>query len=323
MSFYRSVVKPLLFNLDAETAHNLGLWAVTSGCVSASPTPDEPCTFFGVQFKNPVGLAAGFDKNGIGLDHWHKLGFGFVEVGTVTRHPQPGNPKPRLFRLPNDRAIINRMGFNNEGADALARRLETSNCKVPIGINIGKSKVTPLEDSAQDYAYSYRLLAPFADYVVVNVSSPNTPGLRALQERSELTKILETLKQVDATKPLFVKVAPDLNEAGLADVVAVVQETSLTGIVATNTTLSRDGLIEVSAESGGLSGAPLLARSNDVLAYFRKNCSPETVLIGVGGIMAAEDAKSKIESGANLIQVYSGWVYGGPNFVSSLLPLSG
>lgn len=313
MSLYSSL-RPLLFGLEPESAHNIGLWAVSHRLVSAERVSD-PATVFGVTFPNRVGLAAGFDKNGLALDHWKHLGFGFVEVGTVTRHSQPGNPKPRLFRYPKDRAIINRMGFNNEGADALARRLEVADPGIPIGVNIGKSKVTPVEEAAEDYAYSYRLLAPKADYVVVNVSSPNTPGLRSLQDKEPLDRLFQTLKDVDFTKPLFVKIAPDLTLGQIDDVIEVVQKNKLTGIVTTNTTLSRDGLATDPQQDGGLSGAPLTALADGCLEYVRSQCDPNLVVIGVGGIMTGEDAVRKISLGADLVQVYSGWVFGGPEFV--------
>lgn len=313
MSVY-SALKPVLFGLEPEAAHNLGLWAIRNHLVSAELVND-PATVFGVTFPNRVGLAAGFDKNGVALDQWKNLGFGFVEVGTVTRHAQPGNPKPRLFRYPADRAVINRMGFNNAGADALARRLEESEAGIPVGVNLGKSKVTPVEDAAEDYAYSYRLLAPLADYVVVNVSSPNTPGLRTLQDKEPLDHLFQKLKDIDWAKPLFVKIAPDLTLGQIDDVIEVVQKNKLTGIVTTNTTLSREGLSQDPGQDGGLSGAPLTTLADGCLEYVRSQCDPNLVVIGVGGIMCGEDAVRKVTLGANLVQVYSGWVFGGPEFV--------
>jgi dihydroorotate dehydrogenase len=211
------------------------------------------------------------------------------------------------------------MGFNNEGADALARRLDDATPGIPIGVNIGKSKITPIDDAPSDYAYSYKLLAPFADYVVVNVSSPNTPGLRGLQDRDPLTKILSSLKDIDADKPLFVKISPDLEEPGLDDIVSVVEELGLTGIVATNTTLSRSGLKSDLMQEGGLSGAPLTFRADEVIRLLRSKCGSDKVLIGVGGIMSAADAKQRLEAGADLIQVYTGWVYDGPGFVGKIV----
>ncbi|MEX2244571.1 MAG: quinone-dependent dihydroorotate dehydrogenase [Fimbriimonadaceae bacterium] len=319
MPFYESVLRPLLFLVEPETAHNLGLRAVSAGLVKArAPDRALAASAFGVRFPNPVGLAAGFDKNAVALSRWKGLGFGFVEVGTVTRHPQPGNPKPRLFRLPAHRALINRLGFNNLGADAVARNMAGVSAGIPVGVNIGKSKVTPLEDAHEDYAYSFRLLKEFADYVVVNVSSPNTPGLRELQERESLTRILSGLKELDDRKPLFVKIAPDLTLGAIEDVVSVATELKLTGIVASNTTVSRSMLAYDPGIEGGLSGAPLTSMADEALRFVRE-LSSELVLIGVGGVMTPEDAKRKLSLGADLVQVYTGWVYAGPSFVPEIL----
>ncbi len=319
MGLYESVVRPALFALDAETAHHFGLWAVANGLVTAPEPPEAPLTRFGVTFRHPLGLAAGFDKDGVAIDRWRDLGFAFAELGTVTRYPQPGNPKPRLFRLPSDRAVINRMGFNNQGAEALARNLERSDPGIPIGVNIGKSKVTPIEEALSDYEFSFRTLAPLADYVVVNVSSPNTPGLRGLQDREPLVRIVSGLRTIDPTKPLFVKVAPDLTEAGLDDIAHVVVETGLTGVVATNTTLSREGLASDPGQDGGLSGGPLKLLADRALANLRAACGPDKTLIGVGGVMGPQDYRDKLALGADLVQVYTGWVYGGPGFVPRLI----
>lgn len=274
-------------------------------------------TLFGLRFDHPIGLAAGFDKNGVAATRWSRLGFSFAELGTVTRHAQPGNPRPRLFRLPADRALINRMGFNNHGADALAARLVGARpvVGIPIGVNVGKSKVTPVEDAPADYAYSFGRLSPLADYVVVNVSSPNTPGLRDLQERGPLTEILSAMQTIDRGKPLFVKVSPDLTLGQVDEVIAVVHELGLTGIVATNTTLDRVGLSRDPAEEGGLSGAPLREAANLMMRYLASSCDPRVALIGVGGIFDADDLYERIASGAHLVQLYTGWVYGGPNLV--------
>ena len=319
MPFYESVLRPLLFLLEPETAHNLGLRAVSAGLVKAhEPDRALAVTAFGIRFPNPVGLAAGFDKNAVALSRWKDLGFGFVEVGTVTRHAQPGNPRPRMFRLPAHRAIINRLGFNNLGAHAVARNMEGVSAGIPVGVNIGKSKATPLEEAAEDYAYSFRLLKEFADYVVVNVSSPNTPGLRELQDKEALTRILSELKSVDNRKPLFVKIAPDLTLGAIEDVVSVAIELKLTGIVATNTTVSRETLPTDPGIEGGLSGAPLTSMADEALRFVRE-LSSELVLIGVGGVMAPEDAKRKLSLGADLVQVYTGWVYAGPGFVPEIL----
>ena len=319
MPFYEAALRPLLFLMEPERAHNLALWAVSRGLVKAR-VPDRALakTVFGVRFPNPVGLAAGFDKNAVAVSRWKSLGFGFVEVGTVTRHPQPGNPRPRMFRLPSERAIINRLGFNNDGADAVAKRLEVSQAGIPVGVNIGKSKVTPLEEAADDYAYSYRLLHGLADYVVVNVSSPNTPGLRELQDKDALRRILSGLKEIDEGVPLLVKIAPDLSLGAIEDAVSVCVEMRLAGMVCTNTTVSRSSLSADPGIEGGLSGAPLREMADETLRFVRE-LAPELALIGVGGVMSGEDARRKLELGADLVQVYTGWVYGGPGFVPEML----
>jgi dihydroorotate dehydrogenase len=305
--------------MEPERAHNLGLWAVSNGLVSAA-APDRALakTVFGVRFPNPVGLAAGFDKNAVAVSRWKHLGFGFVEVGTVTRHAQPGNPRPRMFRLPDERAIINRLGFNNDGADAVAERISESSAGIPLGVNIGKSKVTPLEEAHLDYAYSFRLLHGFADYVVVNVSSPNTPGLRSLQDKDSLMRILSGLKEIDSRIPLLVKIAPDLTLGAIEDVVSVCTDLGLAGVVCTNTTVSRAMLASDPGIEGGLSGSPLREMADETLRFVRE-IAPGLGLIGVGGIMSPEDAKRKLEIGADLVQVYTGWVYGGPGFVPAVL----
>lgn len=318
---YERLLRPLLFGLDPEQAHNLALTAIRSGLVFARRFVDESLAqnLFGVHFPNPLGLAAGFDKNAVALDRWAGLGFGFAEVGTVTQLAQPGNPRPRLFRLPEDHALINRMGFNNDGAERVANRLQQRRPGVPIGVNIGKSKVTPVEDAADDYVSSFRLLAPRADYVVVNVSSPNTPGLRSLQEKGPLTDILYRLQALDPSKPLFVKIAPDLSLGEIDDVVEVVHCLGLTGIVATNTTVERSGLIRDPRESGGLSGRPLRSLSEGVIEYLYSSCNSNVILIGVGGIETAQDLFRRVSLGAHLCQIYTGWIYGGPGSVPNLL----
>lgn len=320
MSLYLSLLRPLLFQMDPEKAHDLALKAIAKGLIRAkvsNPTHLKR-RLFGVEFPNPVGLGAGFDKNGVALDQWKDLGFGFVEVGTVTRHPQPGNPKPRMFRYPASKAIINRMGFNNEGADALAARIEKSHPCIPLGINLGKSKITPLEEAAEDYAYSFSRLKDLGDYFVVNVSSPNTPGLRQLQDKDALTKILWRLKEIDGSKPLFVKIAPDLEETQLEEIASLAIDMGLTGLIATNTTLSRQGLPQDPMQDGGLSGAPLTAKSHEVLKFIKRLVGERLALIGVGGIMNADDAQARLDGGADLVQVYSGWVYGGPGFIEEI-----
>lgn len=310
-------LRALLFRLDPEVAHEWAMTALQKGLIRARPCIQDPVEVFGVRFPNRLGLAAGFDKNGVAISAWSKLGFGHVEVGTVTRHPQPGNPKPRLFRYPASRALINRMGFNNDGADALARRLETAPRTILIGVNLGKSKVTELDDAPGDYAYSFKLLAPLADYVVVNVSSPNTPGLRSLQEKGPLTRILWALRELDEHKPLLVKLAPDLEPSALDDLLELADDFRLSGLVATNTTLSREGLPTDPAQAGGLSGAPLQPKADQVLDYLHR-ARPDLPLIGVGAVLEPEDARRKLALGATLVQAYTGFVYGGPDWPSKI-----
>lgn len=314
MDLYSALIKPLAFLMDPEAAHEIALRLISRGVFEgvALHHPALEQELFGVRFPNPLGLAAGFDKNGLAIEQWEGLDFGFAEIGTVTADWQPGNPRPRMFRIPQDEALINRLGFNNEGARAISARLREARAEIPIGVNIGKSRETPLENAARDYAKSFRLLAPHAAYVVVNVSSPNTPGLRDLQSPGALTEILATLKAIDPAKPLFVKVAPDLSAAEIDGIVRVVHEQRLTGIVATNTTVSREGISRDPGEAGGLSGKPLRTRANEVLSYFADSCDENVVLIGVGGIFSGEDLFERIAHGAHLCQVYTGFVYGGP-----------
>jgi dihydroorotate dehydrogenase len=279
-----------------------------------------PRTVFGVRFPNPVGLAAGMDKDGRALAAWPALGFGFIEVGTVTRHPQPGNPKPRLFRATASHAIVNRMGFNNAGADALAQRLRGLDRTVPLGVSLGRSKVTPLDASVEDYLYSLRALRPHADYVAVNVSSPNTPGLRALQDRAALDELLGALRAEAGGTPLLVKVAPDLTDHALGELIEVCTQRGVAGLIATNTTLSRDGLAGVdaalAAEAGGLSGRPLTERAREVVTFIAKRT--ELPVIGVGGILTPDDALRLFDAGASLVQLYTGLVYAGPRLVKAI-----
>lgn len=280
--------------------------------------------FVGLKFPNPVGLAAGFDKDAKNIPVWDALGFGFIEIGTVTPKAQPGNPKPRLFRLKKDKAIINRMGFNNEGVGAVVERLKRVNTKAIIGGNIGKNKATPNEDALSDYLTAFEQLYPVVDYFVVNVSSPNTPGLRELQEKEPLKRILtglkETNKKQPKEKPILLKIAPDLTTAQLDDIVEIISETAIEGLIATNTTISREGLsysreyIEAIG-AGGVSGAPLTQKSEEVISYLRKKLGPDLLIIGVGGIMSADDAVRKLEAGANLVQLYTGFIYEGPALI--------
>ncbi|QYK52648.1 MAG: quinone-dependent dihydroorotate dehydrogenase [Fimbriimonadaceae bacterium] len=303
--------------MDPEKIHHLGLRMISSG-VFRAPQISVPRTVFGVSFPNPIGLAAGFDKDGLCINQWRNLGFGFAEIGTVTRHAQLGNPKPRLFRLPDQKAVINRFGFNNQGADALAQRLESANPVIPLGINLGKSKITPLENAHFDYAYSFKALHRFGDYFVVNVSSPNTEGLRSLQDKDSLTQIFSEMKAVNSNKPLFVKIAPDLEHEAIDEVIQVAVDMQLTGIIATNTTIDRSMLRSDPGETGGLSGLPLKNKAVEVQKYLRANMPTDMTLIGVGGIMTPQDAVERLDSGANLIQVYSGWVYHGPSFAADI-----
>jgi dihydroorotate dehydrogenase len=282
---------------------------------------------FGLKFKNPVGLAAGFDKNGEYIEELANFGFGFIEVGTVTPLPQPGNEKPRMFRLPQDEALINRMGFNNKGVDVLAKKLESvKRDGLIIGGNIGKNKNTPNEEAVNDYIKCFDRLFDVVDYFVVNVSSPNTPGLRELQEKEPLKKILNTLQSRNLThpvaKPILLKIAPDLTNSQLDDIVEIVTETKIAGVIATNTTISREGLASGESqkmEMGGLSGKPLTKRSTEVIKYLSDKSGKSFPIIGVGGIHNAKDAQEKLDAGASLIQVYTGFVYEGPGLVKEIL----
>src|SRR5215471_9259495 len=275
-SLYERVVKPLLFSLDAETAHRVTIELLRGAShfdlalrvLTFFQPPSKPKTLFGLTFPNPIGLAAGLDKNGVALPAWAALGFGFIEIGTVTARAQPGNPKPRIFRLPEQRALINRLGFNNDGADAMAHRLAALRESrrwpaVPVGINIGKSRATPLEQATDDYLYSFRLLRDFADYIALNVSSPNTPGLRELQEPQRLSELLRAIGREPeaATKPVIVKISPDLSSTELEAVLAVCQENAVAGVIATNTTIDHSSVPPALDEEGGLSGAPLREKS--------------------------------------------------------------
>jgi len=284
----------------------LARWLAPSDPVLAS-------TVFGVHFPGPLGLAAGFDKNGSGVNIWGALGFGYAEVGTVTAQAQPGNPAPRLFRLPDDRALLNRMGFNNHGAGSMAVALARRESTVPIGANIGKTKVTPASEAVGDYAESARLVAPLADFVVVNVSSPNTPGLRDLQAVSSLRPILAAVR-AQTDKPVLVKIAPDLSDEDVDEIADLAIELGLAGIVATNTTISRTGLSTPGVAelgAGGVSGPPVAARSLEVLRRLHKRVGDRLVLISVGGIETADDAWERIVAGASLLQGYTGFIYGG------------
>ncbi|NET56731.1 MAG: quinone-dependent dihydroorotate dehydrogenase [Symploca sp. SIO2E6] len=361
MDIYQVGIRPLLFSAlkaDPEWLHQQALrllaWLDHNGehppsrwinaqlqkdCCLSDPRLKQE--LWGLKFPNPLGLAAGFDKNGVAARLWGSLGFGLAELGTVTFHPQPGNMRPRLFRLVEDKAVLNRMGFNNQGAEVMAKRLaswkaESSKAAgnywqpiIPLGINLGKSKITPLAEAAADYQGSFRLLKDWGDYFVINVSSPNTPGLRSLQDAEQLRLIFDALQQENqGVKPILVKISPDLGWEAIADILDLAQTYQLAGIIATNTTIRRDILktqvIEstgkaVTEEAGGISGAPLRQRSTEVIRFIRKQTQGSLPIIGVGGIFTAEDAWEKITAGASLVQVYTGWIYEGPWMVQRIM----
>lgn len=331
-AIYQRLVRPALFALSAEAAHNLAIRALHAASKRPSalhqlerfaPQP-KPKTVFGLTFRNPVGLAAGFDKNGVALPAWAALGFGFVEVGTVTAKPQPGNPKPRIFRYPQQGALINRLGFNNDGADVVAARLRALRESerwpaIPVGINIGKSKITPLEQAVEDYLHSFRLLAPLADYMVLNVSSPNTPGLRSLQDQDALRQLLFAVARENETigKPVLLKIAPDLGPADLGQVIATAEENRIAGIIATNTTLDHSAIPSSLDQTGGLSGRPLFEKSTEFVRAIRARSS--LPIIASGGITDAATAREKVTAGADLLQVYTGYIYRGPRLLSEIV----
>jgi dihydroorotate dehydrogenase len=332
---YERFVRPLLFVLDPETAHHLALSLLGTAsdvdlllrALKVFQPAAKPKAIFGLKFPNPLGLAAGFDKNGVALPAWAALGFGFIEIGTVTAKPQPGNPKPRIFRFAGQNALINRLGFNNYGADAIAKRLgklrESSHWpSVPVGINIGKSKITPIEEAASDYVYSFQLLHPFADYIALNVSSPNTPDLRSLQGREQLSILLRAIREENraARKPIVVKISPDLSPDDLNEIVATCEENEVAGIIATNTTLDHSSIPAPRDQTGGLSGAPLREKST---ALVRAITTRSTIpVIASGGIFDAESAREKIEAGAQLLQIYTGFVYRGPGLLREIVEAS-
>ncbi|GAB2958422.1 quinone-dependent dihydroorotate dehydrogenase [Amycolatopsis acidiphila] len=333
---FEKLIRPALYRLnrdDPETVHERTVRALS--LLPAQPpllrdfyAADDPATVFGLRFPNRVGLAAGMDKDGRALHAWPSLGFGFVEVGTVTRLAQPGNPKPRLFTLAANDAVVNRMGFNNSGADALARRLaDGGKPAVPLGISIGKSKVVPLDDAVDDYRHSLRALYPYADYFAVNVSSPNTPGLRELQDKNALAELLGELQRTSAElavtpTPLLVKVAPDLTDTALAELLEVCDAHGVAGVIATNTTLSRDGLTGPEAalgkETGGLSGRPLAARAREVVRFVHEHTEGRLPIIGVGGVLSGADARALLDAGASLVQVYTGFALRGPGLIREI-----
>lgn len=331
---YRYILKPILFRFVPEKAHNItvalfntllsipgGTWLTKR--MFGFESKNSQVTIDGLVFPNAVGLAAGFDKDGKYYHDMSKLGFGFVEIGTVTPLPQKGNPQPRLFRVPKDKGIINRMGFNNDGVDAMVERIQRygkpDNCI--LGGNIGKNKATPNDRAVEDYIICFDKLYSLVDYFVVNVSSPNTPGLRELQDKKPLSIILNALTERNGDKkPLFLKIAPDLTEGQLDDIIELVEETGISGLIATNTTISREGLTVDAGQvesigNGGLSGAPLTARATEVIRYLHNKSNGSFPIIGVGGICTGQDAVDKIKAGASMVQIYSGLIYSGPELV--------
>ncbi|KGO85255.1 dihydroorotate dehydrogenase [Flavobacterium rivuli WB 3.3-2 = DSM 21788] len=334
---YKSLIRPLLFRFDPEKVHHFTFSSISF----LNAIPGLPSVFrslydvedarlerevFGLKFKNPVGLAAGLDKDAKLYKQLGNLGFGFVEIGTLTPKPQDGNPKKRLFRLRKDSAIINRMGFNNGGVLAAAERLKQNpkgKGHVLIGGNIGKNKLTPNEDAVSDYEICFDALYDYVDYFVVNVSSPNTPNLRELQDKEPLTKLLQTLQDKNAArpkqKPILLKIAPDLTDSQLLDIIDIVKTTGIAGVIATNTTISREGLLsEDKDEVGGLSGKPLAKRSTEVIRFLSEKSNKAFPIIGVGGIHSADDAIEKLEAGASLIQLYTGFIYEGPALIKEI-----
>lgn len=336
---YEKIFKRAAFALDPEVAHDGAVLAlsvlsrVPPACrllewwFSLPRDARSPIECFGVKFPNRVGMAAGFDKNGECWRAGPAIGFGHVEIGTITRHAQDGNPKPRMFRFPEHEALLNRMGFNNDGAEAIARRLAThpvrGHRRIPLGINIGKSRVTPVNEAVDDYLFSFRALADHADYIAVNVSSPNTPGLRTLQESGPLNELLGALQAANRERegtpgrhrcPILLKIAPDLTWPQIDAILEIIDANGIDGIIATNTTLERPGPLAHVTEAGGLSGAPLARRSTQIIRYISVATGGKLPIIGVGGIHSTRDAGEKMDAGASLVQIYSGWVFRGPFF---------
>ncbi len=328
---YERFLRPILFSIDPETAHHFAI-----NCLRAASRSDlalralktfqpsaRPKRVFGVSFPNPIGLAAGLDKNGLALPAWAALGFGFIEIGTVTARPQSGNPKPRIFRLPEQKALINRLGFNNDGAEVISRRLRSWQASgrwpaVPVGINIGKSRATELEHATEDYLFSFRLLRQFADYVVINVSSPNTPGLRELQGQAALSDLLRAIAEKNqiARKPIVLKIAPDLAPAELEQIISTCEENNVAGIIATNTTIDHSSIPAELDQEGGLSGGPLQQKST---ALIRDIAARSKIpVIASGGILDAASAREKIDAGAQLLQIYTGFIYRGPHLLREI-----
>jgi dihydroorotate dehydrogenase len=336
VTLYERLLRPVLFSLDAERAHEIAISALRIlsempwllGLLFGNQAQSATRELFGLRFPNPVGLAAGLDKNGLALPAWEAIGFGFVELGTITSLAQPGNPRPRIFRIPEAEALINRLGFNNDGAAKIASRLQMLRGssrwpRVPVGINIGKTKVTPLEEAAADYIRSFDLLHGLGDYFVLNVSSPNTPDLRKLQEQGRIEKLFGAIQERKYAKPLLVKIAPDLTFEQIDQVLAAAEAFDISGVIATNTTTDHSSIAANRRQAGGLSGRPLCSRSLGVLAYIKRH-SPLPV-VSVGGIMSPDDAKARFDEGADLVQIYTGLIYRGPALVRRInaLLLSG
>ena len=330
-----SLIRKALFSLDAEVAHDLTIKSLKN--LGAGPLKlffpnkpaDKPVDVMGIHFPNPVGLAAGLDKNGECINAFGALGFGFVEIGTITPRPQPGNDKPRIFRLPAANAVINRMGFNNKGVDYLVQQVRKANFKGVLGINIGKNKDTPEENAKDDYLHCMRKVYNFASYITINISSPNTPGLRSLQYGEALNELLSALKteqkslaeQYDKYVPLAVKIAPDLTQEEIQGIAQCLLDNNIDGVIATNTTLARDKVehLEFGNEQGGLSGAPVTEQSTKVIGLLSQALDKKIPIIGVGGIMSAQDAQEKLDAGASLVQIYTGFIYQGPELVNDIV----
>ena len=334
VTLYESILRPILFSIDPEEAHGFAiafLMALSRQAWLLDLIPHGHdrklgTELFGIHFPNRVGLAAGFDKNGVALPAWEALGFGFIEIGTITALEQPGNPRPRVFRLPEMEALINRLGFNNDGAVKIAARLDNLRAasrwpKVPVGINIGKSKVVPLEEAVGDYMQSFNRLRGLGDYFVLNVSSPNTPDLRKLQEQGAIEELFKAIQKQNSRRPLLVKIAPDLTFEQLDYILARALEHELAGVVATNTTIDHQSVPVEKRQTGGLSGKPLRTRSLEMLKHIKSTCS--LPVISVGGIMNADDAKARFDAGADLVQIYTGLIYRGPALVKQICNIAG
>ena len=329
-AIYERLMRPLLFRLDPETAHHLAIRGLQLSSltplfwrlVQIKPNPKFTKDLFGLHFPNPVGLAAGFDKNAVALPAWAGLGFGFAEVGTITSMKQDGNPKPRIFRIAESEALINRLGFNNEGADGVALRLEALKQsgrwpEIPVGINLGKSKIIPLEAAAEDYCRAFRSLSHWGDYFALNVSSPNTPGLRQLQERDAIQELFSVVRHEAGEKPVLVKIAPDLDWRQMENVLEMAESHHLAGVIATNTTIDHNAVPAQFRTEGGLSGSPLQRKAMEVLQFVKQRS--KLPVISVGGIMSADEALRRLDAGADLIQIYTGLIYRGPGLIREIL----